>query len=265
VNAFSLAGLFFFYRLAVEKDGEKAAMHSLVLFLAFPSAFVLLVPYSEALFLCLAGGFFLALKKERYWLASLLCGLMTLARPVGIFLVLPLVWELWKGKKISRWACLLVPAAALAFYFAIMKHYTGDWFAFFKAQSHYIAHADIARLVKPGQFLKTLFCLHPVWHDYLNSVVDRLWFLVFAGSLFFLWRYDRTYFWYSLPMGLVPAATNCFASYTRYFFTIFPIFMMAGNRFSKASSKWVYALLVSALFLLQILFLLRHINNDWAV
>jgi hypothetical protein len=70
---------------------------SLLLTILAPAAFVLFAPYSEALFLlCAVGSLYLA-RKQRWWLSGIAGGLAVLTRQQGLFLILPIAWELWEA------------------------------------------------------------------------------------------------------------------------------------------------------------------------
>ncbi len=94
----SLAGLScllafeYLARLDYEADTARRA----TLLLAFsPMAFVLFVPYTEGLFLLWSILCLLWARQGKLWLAGLAGGLATLTRQQGIFLLLPLAWELF--------------------------------------------------------------------------------------------------------------------------------------------------------------------------
>jgi hypothetical protein len=96
VSSLSCLGfLYVFYRLVQMECLEADAAFSTVIMLLAPSAFVLFAPYPESLFLlCGASCFYLA-RKRRWWLAAFTGSLATLTRQQGIFLFVPLVYELW--------------------------------------------------------------------------------------------------------------------------------------------------------------------------
>lgn len=96
--------LIIFIRLARLDLEDRDVNTSLLLFLFFPAAFVFFVPYSEGLFLLMAALCLLWMRQRKWWLASLAGALATLTRQQGIFLVLPMAWELWEqsGRSLSR-------------------------------------------------------------------------------------------------------------------------------------------------------------------
>jgi len=104
----TLAGLGFvllFERLARLDLPSEQANWVTQLLLIFPISLIIFIPYPEPLFLFLATASLYFMRRERWWLAGLMGFLATLARQVGIFLVIPMVIELWiQGKENRRWS-----------------------------------------------------------------------------------------------------------------------------------------------------------------
>jgi hypothetical protein len=72
------------------------------LLLTFPSSFILFAPYPESLFLLFTILCFLWAYQQHWWLAGLAGGLAALTRQQGIFLLIPLLWELWRASSNSQ-------------------------------------------------------------------------------------------------------------------------------------------------------------------
>lgn len=72
---------------------------ALLLLLLFPTSFIFFAPYSESLFLLFAVLCLLWARQRHWWLAGLAGGLATLTRQQGIFLFIPLLWELWSTSR----------------------------------------------------------------------------------------------------------------------------------------------------------------------
>lgn len=271
-----LAGLGF-HHLARARVGEEAADRSLLLLLAFPGAFFLGLPYTEALFLLLAVGTMLALHLERPGLAAGAALLAPLCRPVGIFLVLPLFVHraLAKdpGAGAGRLRALLRPASAdglvlaplvgWGLYFLWMYLASGNALEGFDAQEQFRSGSSILRLLDPIGFL-ALFARSLSLHGFSDSLLDRLWFVLFLATLPALWRLDKRWFAYALPMGLIPAVTVQLLSFTRYALVVFPCFVVAGVFFSAPERRRWFGPVLFLLLGFQVLLLGRHVNNLWA-
>ncbi|GAC1358654.1 MAG: hypothetical protein NVS2B12_00750 [Ktedonobacteraceae bacterium] len=83
------------YSLASEVAGDEIARRTLLYVCIFPTAFFFFAAYNESLYLFFAAGTFLALYKQRWWLAGLLGLLAALTRSAGVLLVIPYLYQLW--------------------------------------------------------------------------------------------------------------------------------------------------------------------------
>jgi hypothetical protein len=108
--AAGLGAVLRFERLAREEMDPIRARRAAAAFMLFPTAFILFAPYAEGVFLMAAIGCFHALRRQRDTLAGGLAGLAALARPQGLFLLLPLAWALGRERRGLRW----IPALAAA-------------------------------------------------------------------------------------------------------------------------------------------------------
>ncbi len=112
-NAFALAATALLYELARRETGdEKLAIRSTWLLSLAPPAFVLVMGYSEAVFITLAIGIMLAVR-SRHWAWVLPLGYLAgLCRPLGILLAAPIAIEVarrWRAESPRR-RLLAVPA-----------------------------------------------------------------------------------------------------------------------------------------------------------
>src|SRR2546428_12076071 len=80
-------------------DGERAAFRAAAFFTVFPTAYFLLVGYTEALFCALAFGSALAARRQRWLAAGMLGGLAAAARLTGLALLAFLLIELYAGRR----------------------------------------------------------------------------------------------------------------------------------------------------------------------
>jgi hypothetical protein len=155
-NAFALAALVLLHRLVRERLADAALAGRAVLYLLlYPAGFVLSCAYPESLFLLLSVATLALADRGRWWLAGSAAGALTLTRPGGVLIVVPLAWAYaealgWKlgwrrappaderGRSQSvRWsaAALLLPPLALAAHALRLRALTGDPLALFHAQA----------------------------------------------------------------------------------------------------------------------------------
>src|SRR4030067_2049861 len=93
----SLAGLalFFIFNRLLQLDLDKqSSFFGFLLFALSPLSFILFAPYSESLFLLFTVLCLFWAREKSWWLAGLAGGFGVLSRPQGIFLLLPMAWEL---------------------------------------------------------------------------------------------------------------------------------------------------------------------------
>jgi len=267
-NLLSFAGVLELYVLLAERAGTRAAETAVLLLLAYPGALFLCFPFSESLFLFLAASLFLALSRRRLGLAALAAFLLPLSRPQGI-LIAPAYWlalaALLRAAPERRraWAWAAAPVLGFGAYLLFMHVSVGGAFAGFSTYTDNYAHPpSIAKIFDVAGFAREFFRVADV-HVYYGSLVDRLWFAIFAASLLPLWRRDKIAFAYALPFGLVPALSLTLVSFTRHFLLILPVFALWGAYLSEEKRRWALWMTLGALLSLQTLFLVLHVNNYW--
>lgn len=96
----TLAGMIALYDLLSEL-GAATALRSVFYLITFPTSFFLGQVYTEGLFIGLSFSCLALLKRRQWTQASLLAAIATLTRPVGVMLLLPLLWS-WMQEKPRR-------------------------------------------------------------------------------------------------------------------------------------------------------------------
>ena len=97
-NGALLVALFLLYQLVQETVGEQVARRTILYLCIFPTAFFFFAAYNESLFLVFVLGTFLAMRRQRWWLAGILGFFAALTRSAGILLVLPFLYEVWQAR-----------------------------------------------------------------------------------------------------------------------------------------------------------------------
>jgi hypothetical protein len=138
-NVASLALAVLVRRLVLaEGRGAGAADRSVWLSTLFPSAFVLVWAYAEAVMLAASVGAFLALRRGRWWWAALGGLIAGATRPLGLLLVLPAAVEVarrWRDldgrERAGGVAAVVAPAVGTGAYLAWVGAVYGDpWLPF---------------------------------------------------------------------------------------------------------------------------------------
>lgn len=125
--------------------GLKAA----AVFAVAPPAIFLFAPYTEAIFLGFALGAWYFGKRQRWFLAGVMCALSSTARITGAFLLVSLfvLWltqQNWSAGGRRRWSFLYlgIPAATLATWMGALWYRTGDPIAYQTAQKYWGRHFE---------------------------------------------------------------------------------------------------------------------------
>lgn len=265
-NVFSLAGIVLLHYWLSQRFSNRLADITVLLLLAFPGALFLLFPFSEALFLLLVAVFFLSLEQKHYRLTALAVFLLPLTRAVGLFCMFPLAVTIFlqnRGKKwVPEYALCLVPLLGFGMYLFLMQQLTGNAFEGFGVQKQFVSQPSIAKLFDVAGFFNLTFS-KVYFHGVFDSAIDRVCFFCFLLSLPALFKLNKAFFIYAVPMGIVPAMTVSYMSFTRYTMVIFPMFLVAA-KFLEPETRTPYRwLLLAVLLTLQIFLLLLHVNYYW--
>ena len=183
-NVFLLGGLALLRQWVAELTGDEGTARRTVLYLLlFPTGFFFSAFYTESTFLFFAAAALLAAQRRAWFWAAVAGALLTLSRPPGILIGLPLAWQYaqaagWNIRRL-RWNAfwfLLLPAAFLAFGYYEYR-LTGDFLA---ALHHQQAHQAAAGFYWPWQTL-----LHPV--DGVPYMLPIDWLLTVGLGAAALW------------------------------------------------------------------------------
>jgi hypothetical protein len=276
-NLAALAVFILFYEVALVEGltSEQAGFAVLSLAL-FPSAFFFFAAYTDALFLSLALGAWLAARQRRWLLAGVLGGFATLTRLQGSLLtpVLGLLWmkevagfrllelESWRKAlaflRTPSWlACLLPGLAFIGWNFYLKAANLGNVTGMLAV--HWGIHT-VPPWTGFGLFLDRLFNTSRVFVDYidLGSLVFILSLLIFG-----LRRLDpilSLYAWLNLALFFMRGTPpHLLDSFSRYMLAVFPAFLVM----AKIPSRAARVTLWGASFLLQIFLLMGFLDWRW--
>jgi hypothetical protein len=144
-----------------------------------------------------------------------------------------------------------------------MQHAIASFAGGLTEARHFISNMQLINIFHPDIFLKNLFSPLPAGHVYLNSGIDRGFFIFYLISLYFIYKkLDKTLFLYALAFGTLPLFGS-FMSYARYVLLVFPIFMVSAVMLQpKKYRNYLYGILVLSI-LAQTIFLFMHALNYW--
>jgi hypothetical protein len=240
------------YRLTELEMDSPTARRAVRYLAVFPTAFFLMAPYTEAMFLAFAIGSFLMARRGRWGWSGLLGAAAALIRVPGFVIALPLAVELfmqYRGAGAARWA--LPPArhvAAIALIPALAAGYIA-WAVVFVGDQTLWGHMG-------SDLLKVRFALP--WEglvgDWLALVggqlgpgaivpvtLDLCAYLLFIGLAAASFRWMRPCYGVYMLAMLFASVTKIsddglLQSTTRYVLVLFPGFMLAG---AVARSSWL--------------------------
>ena len=220
------------YLLVKSDVGDKVvSLRSVWLLCLGPASFVLVLGYAEGLFLLVSIGIFLALRRQRYWLAALLGLLAGATRPIGVLLVVPAVVEvltMWRRRPSNRslgaLSAVVAPLVGLVgFCTWCAVAFRNFWYplSIQRESSHHGGFANPVGVV--GHALNGLIHGHHV-----GTALHLAWIVV-AGVLIVMAfrRLPRSYAWYSLAIVVVALSGSNLDSFERYVLSAFPLTIAA--------------------------------------
>lgn len=242
-NGFLLGGLALLRAWVARLTGDPAVARRTVLYLLlFPMAFFFSAVYTESAFLFCAAAALYAGQRRAWGWAGAAGALLTLARPLGILIAVPLAWQYaeaagWQWRRL-RWdaAWFLLQPAAFAAFSLWLYTLTGDLLV-----TVHVRQAWARGLSAPWVALFNSNEVYP-WVTPLEQVLT----VVFIGAALWLLRRRATISLglYALLLIAPPLFTGQLTSTARYYVVVVPVFV--------ALAQWSgrYALLDRALTIL---------------
>ncbi|MEM1367548.1 MAG: mannosyltransferase family protein [Cyanobacteria bacterium P01_H01_bin.15] len=258
-NVCCLTALMLLYRLGVAASADDTIARRTVLYLlVFPYSFILSCLYAESIFLLFSVAAFYAAQQQKWGLAGVCGGLLALSRPLGVLILIPLVWQYaelhqWRWRQIRGSAAflLLIPASLLA-YLGWVGLMTGDFLAPIKAQAAWGRNFAFPWM--------TIFASNSQT-PYLTPV-EQIFALLSLYLIIRFWRRlpSSSYPIYALLLILPPLFTGSLTSFLRFLLVVFPAFMLLAI---LGKRPFIHRTIVGSFCFLQILLMIFWSQGYW--
>jgi hypothetical protein len=253
------------YELARTEGQQKAAFRAAAFFIVFPTAYFLMVGYTEALFCALAFGAVLLARRQQWLAAGMLAGLAAATRLSGIALLPLIVIELFMARRLLRsvWQALVPPLlilVGLATYLLTNLLLLGSPTAFVTVQRQHWAHSVTAPWVGFATAIRSLGWRVP-WERLTVGGGEIAGGLAAYATATLSWlRLRPSDAAYATVLTVMVTFLPFWLSIPRYLLSLYPLFLLVG----RIRSRWIYLALVGASFVVQIVFGLAFGRGYWA-
>jgi len=269
-----LVGLIFFYKLLLLDFNKKIALLSVLVLLAFPTAFYFGSIYSESLFFSLLTLSLYLARKGRFFLASVAAGFASATRIIGLLLLPVLLIEVFQKYKDEGWnlnllrnsivGFLLAPLGFVA-YLVYLKLNFDQPLLFLTAQPGFGAERSAGQLVFLPQVIYRYFKMFMITPfkslPFFNLASEFIFALLplFLAIIFYN-KVRASYLFFILGALVFPTLTGTFSSMPRYSlmaFLLIPYYLIQNKK-----KGWL-AVVVLLFFILQIVFLSLFSRGYW--
>lgn len=264
-NVAGVVAAILLYEVARQDLRENAAFRAAAFFVVFPTAYFLLVGYTEALFCALAFGAVLATRRQRWLLAGMLGGLAAAARLTGLALLPFLAIELFDARRTLRAVgqTLLAPALiVLGFVTYLLTNLLvlGDAFAFVSVQREHWSHSLSAPWVGFADAIRGIGWRVP-WEKLTVGGGEAAGGIAAYATTVLSWLRLRTSdAAYATVLTVMVTFLPFWLSIPRYLLAMYPLFLLVG----RISWRWVYLAMLAASFVGLLVFGLAFGRGYWA-
>lgn len=253
-NAAFLTFLYVINSVVKKQFGEKAAFNTTVTYLLFPTTFFAVAFYSESLFLLLTALVLKLIQVKKIYLAAAFVVLASLTRLIGIFLVIPLAFAVFKNFK-KAWAIAISLSGIVVYCLYLFRRFD-DPFYFSTVQTSWHRY-----LTNPIATIYSYFTVNP-FHKPFNDYLDLFLTLIFTIFLVVgIKKIPLSWSIYGFLSIIIPASTGTLTSMPRYLLATFPVFILFGL---YAGDKTILKIIIWFLMLfLQIVLVMMFVNGHW--
>lgn len=259
-----IAAILLYEVARVDRD-ENTAFRAAAFFTVFPTAYFLLVGYTEAVFCALAFGAVLAARHQRWMASGMLGGLAAAARLTGLALLVFLVIEMVAARRrLASLGQAVAPAVLVvlgfAVYLATNQLVLGSPLAFVGVQRQHWSHTLAAPWVGFASAIRSITWRVP-WEKVTVGGGEIVGGLAAYATAALSWlRLRPADAAYATVLTAMVTFLPFWLSIPRYLLSLYPLFLLAG----RIRSRWLYLSMLGASFVALIVFGLAFGRGYWA-
>jgi mannosyltransferase PIG-V len=264
-NVAGVVAAILLYEVARRDTNEAAGFRAAAFFTVFPTAYFLLVGYTEALFCALAFGAVLAARRRRWLEAGLLGGLAAAARLTGLALLPFLVFEVFAARRSLKrvWDGIIPPLLiALGFvcYLATNWLVLNHPFAFVAVQRDHWSHRLSVPWVGFAEAIRGVGWRIP-WQKITVGGGEIAGGIAAYATTTLSWlRLRPSDAIYATVLTAMVTFLPFWLSIPRYLLALYPLFLLVG----RITRRWIYLGMVGLSFVGLVIFGLAFSQGSWA-
>ena len=259
-NVAGVVAAILLYEVAMADRKPAEAWRAAAFFTIFPTAYFLLVGYSEALFCALAFGAVLAARGQRWMISGMLGGLAAAARLTGLALLPFLLIELWpKAIRFKVMPPLMILLGFLI-YLATNQLVLGSPLAFIEVQREHWSHSLSAPWVGFADAIRSLFTRLP-WEKLTVGAGEIAGGIAAYTTATLSWlRLRPADAAYATALTVMVTFLPFWLSIPRYLLSMYPLFLLVG----RIERRSVYRSMLTLSAIALIVFALAFGRGYWA-
>ena len=264
-NVAGVVAAILLYEVARVDASQKAAWRAAAFFTVFPTAYFLLVGYTEALFCALAFGAVLAGRRQRWLAAGLLGGLAAAARLTGLALLPFLLIELFHARRAlgHAWQAIVSPLLiVLGFLSYLITNLLvlGNPLAFIAVQREHWSHSLSAPWTGFADAIRGISWRVP-WEKLTVGGGEIAGGIAAYATATLSWlRLRPSDAAYATVVTVMITFLPFWLSIPRYLLSMYPLFLLAG----RIQSRWLYLPMVTLSVVALVVFGLAFGRGYWA-
>ncbi len=264
-----IIAIIYLYKLVKLDYSANIAFTSVIFLLIFPTAIFFNFVYTEALFICLVITAFYYARQNKWALVGILGFFISLTKPWGIALLLPLLVEYYQSKNLTIKKTqadigylFLLPLGLLLF-MQFLKIKFGSYFIFMSGQKIWHADNTYNFWLTFKNYFNNIFVFISDNTAYQAAIsLDLIFFIIgLLASIYIFIKIRKSYGLYTFLTCLIPALIGIFVSMSRYLLVAFPIYIMLAM-WSEKNKLWQFTI-YSILLILFSFFTLLLMHNYW--